>query len=143
MNGRRTSSTSVSRLAPRKHRRNLVLINKAESRALVERVVESITPSYQYHARFVQIGVLLVRVPAALRTDEQFVQLVAIQIVAAIDGDRIVRHVPHQETAPVQRVVQRPRHRILPQEDHCLDWKMAADGLVQSSCGEVSAAGKQ
>src|SRR5271165_6398644 len=126
------SSTNESRLTARKYRRNLVLINKAEARVLVERVVEPIRPPYHHHTRFVQIGVLLVRLPAALRADEQLVQFVTIEIVAPVNRHRIVWHVPHQKSAPVQRVVQRPRHRIFPQEIHCLHREAATDGLIES-----------
>ena len=94
----------------------------------------------QDHARLIQVGIVVYPLSRVLRLVEDLVEFVAIEIVAAVNGDRIVRHIPHQESAPAEVIVKRTWLRILAKEVDGIDRVLGADRAVETTIGEVGAA---
>ena len=90
----------------------------------------------QDYARFIQNRVVHVRRVRFLGRVVLFVQRVAVEVGASVDGDGILGHVEDQESALVEAVVERTADGIAAQEIHGVDGVFAADGDVEAARGE-------
>src|SRR5664279_748608 len=102
----------------------------------------SITPRMQMTptTAILTVRIAVVGVICILGVIEEFVEVVPVQVIAAIDGNWIVGHIPHQEAAPVEVVVQRPRRGIATQKVDCIHRIVCADHAIEAALGEVGSA---
>src|SRR5215467_16156125 len=97
-------------------RGNVVVVNELESRVDGENLCQRHFRAEQDHARLIQIGIGGVGLLCALRVVEEPVEVVTVEVVASVDSDGKLRHIPHQKSSPVQRVVERALDRAATQE---------------------------
>src|SRR5208337_4168345 len=130
-------------LALHEYCRQLILVNQTEAGIGHQQTGQRVALLQQDHARLIEVGVGGVRLSAVPCLKEKTIQVSAIQVVAAVDRHRVVRHIPSEKAAPVERVVERSRSRVPPQIIQRLHRIHAADGTVQSALVEVGVTGNE
>src|SRR5664279_3607261 len=89
------TSTSAGVLLTSKYYGQRVLVNQLEPGIGGQNLGQWQVRSQHHHARLIQVRIGRVSGLGALRCVEELVELVAVEVVAAINGHGVVGHVPH------------------------------------------------
>src|SRR5208282_5267052 len=90
-----------------KYHRQLVLVNQIEAGIGDEQAGQRLVLFQEDHSCLIQVRIVGIGRSALRRIEEKLIEVITIQIVAAVDGHRIIWHVPGKKAAPVEGVVER------------------------------------